>query len=188
MKNRTQSTASRSGPPAARGRRAWPRWTSQSTFAVGDSLTAGYASGGLAQFYQVVLLPGTDRSPGELGRQFQQPIVSNPGINPVLMLQGLKSRPVLVPLFRQRARIAEQRDARRSPYNNLGIPGANVGDLLTKTGDTPARSREPRRRHGDVRPRSCGTSDPGALAQAIGAAGTFYTVWIGNNDVLGAAL
>jgi lysophospholipase L1-like esterase len=153
--------------------------------AVGDSLTAGYASSGLAVYYQDYSYPlqiarRTQPSP------FQQPMVAYPGINPVLILQRLAPSPVLVPAG---SKPGSPTNATLSgPYNNLGIPGARVNDLLTKTGD--------------IKKLAAGTSTADtvmydlilrdgknpAINQAVAAAGTFYTVWAGNNDILGAAL
>jgi lysophospholipase L1-like esterase len=153
--------------------------------AVGDSLTAGYASSGLAEYYQAYSFPS------QIARQampgtFQQPLVANPGINPVLILQRLLPSPVLVP---SGSKPGSPKNAALSvPYNNLGIPGARAGDLLTKTGD--------------IKKLAGGTSTADtvmydlilrdgknpAVNQAVAAAGTFYTVWAGNNDILGAAV
>ncbi len=160
--------------------------------ALGDSLTAGYASGGLAKFYQ-------DHSyPAILARQFgmasfQQPLVSDPGIAPVLKLQALAPSPQLVP---SGSTPGQPINATYSGiYNNLGIPGAKTGDLLTKTGDITkllTGTIDPNTIMYDIVlrfPKLPGTNvDATAVAQAIAARPTFLTVWIGNNDVLGAAL
>lgn len=160
--------------------------------ALGDSLTAGYASGGLAKFYQEHSYPAI------LARQFgmasfQQPLVSDPGIAPVLKLQALAPSPVLVP---SGSTPGQPINAQYSGiYNNLGIPGAKTGDLLTKTGDIRrlvSGNIDPNTIMYDIVlrfPKLPGTNvDATALAQAIAARPTFLTVWIGNNDVLGAAL
>ena len=153
--------------------------------AVGDSLTAGYASSGLAEYYQAYSFPSQIARQAMPG-QFQQPLVANPGINPVLMLQRLAPSPVLVPSGSKPG--SPKNAALSGPYNNLGIPGARLGDLLTKTGD--------------IKKLAAGTSTADtvmydlilrdaknpAINQAVAAAGTFYTVWAGNNDILGAAI
>ncbi len=165
--------------------------------ALGDSLTAGYASAGLAKMYQ-------DHSyPLILSQQFgmatfQQPTISDPGIPQVLELKSLSVvNGSIVPTIglKGTAPGAPINATYAGIYNNLGVPGAKAGDLLTKTGDIskPAGGIfDPDTLMYDLVlrfPVIPGTSTPGtAIAQGIGAAGTFYTVWIGNNDVLGAAL
>lgn len=165
--------------------------------ALGDSLTAGYASGGLAKMYQ-------DHSyPLILSQQFgmatfQQPTISDPGIPQVLELKSLSVvNGSIVPTIGLKGTGpgSPTNAAFAGIYNNLGVPGAKAGDLLTKTGDISKPAG------GIIDPNTImydlvlrfpvipGTSTPGtAVAQGIGAAGTFYTVWIGNNDILGAAL
>jgi hypothetical protein len=156
--------------------------------ALGDSLTAGFASGGLMVNYQ------KDAYPAILARQFgmasfQQPTVSDPGIPSVMILQALRLTsqgvsPVIVP--KSASTGAPTNATLQGPYHNLGIPGAKVNDLLTKTGDirrlAAGQSTEATVMY-DLILRDNTTT---AIQQAIGAAGTFYTVWIGNNDVLGA--
>ncbi len=166
--------------------------------ALGDSLTAGYASGGLAKFYQEHSYPAI------LARQFglasfQQPLVSDPGIAPVLKLQRLldpmthRLVPSLVPSGSTPGQPINA--TYQGIYNNLGIPGSKTGDLLTKTGDITkllTGNIDPNTIMYDIVlrfPKIPGTNIDGtAVAQAIAARPTFITVWIGNNDVLGAAL
>ncbi len=166
--------------------------------ALGDSLTAGYASGGLAQLYQA------DSYPAILARQlgipaatFQQPIVSNPGIPAVMELKSLAvSGGTIVPTIAPKSGSGAPINATYSGmYGNLGIPGAKTGDLLTRTGDISKLQRgiiDPDTIMYDIVlrfPTFPNTTTPApAVAQALALPGTFYTVWIGNNDVLGAAL
>ncbi|MFN3414341.1 MAG: SGNH/GDSL hydrolase family protein, partial [Thermoanaerobaculum sp.] len=160
--------------------------------ALGDSLTAGYASGGLAKFYQEHSYPAI------LARQFgmasfQQPLVSDPGIAPVLKLMALAPQPMLAPSSTTPGQ--PMNATYQGIYNNLGIPGSKTADLLTKTGDITKLQRgeiDPNTIMYDIVlrfPKIPGTNIDGtAVAQAIAARPTFMTVWIGNNDVLGAAL
>jgi lysophospholipase L1-like esterase len=164
--------------------------------AVGDSLTAGYASGGLAQLYQ------DDSYPAILAGQFgisgfQQPTVSNPGIAAVLELkQLLVAGGQIIPVIAPKSGQGQPTNATyQGIYGNLGVPGANTNDLLTKTGDVTrllaGTSTSATVMYDIVLrfPVIPGTQIPGtAVNQAIGAQGTIYTVWAGNNDVLGAAL
>ena len=52
--------------------------------ALGDSLTAGFASGGLAEVNQAVSYPALIFQQTDGSRVFEQPIVSDPGLPPQL--------------------------------------------------------------------------------------------------------
>jgi lysophospholipase L1-like esterase len=149
--------------------------------ALGDSLTAGFASGALMDFYQ-------DRSyPAVLAAQagatgFEQPLVSEPGFPPILELVHLVPVPVIQPVGLVPGLPVNA--ALPRPYNNLGVPGATLFDMLFATGD--------------INNLAAGNFDNvmndlilrdgihTALEQAIGLQPTFITVGIGNNDELGA--
>ncbi|MEN8164453.1 MAG: SGNH/GDSL hydrolase family protein, partial [Acidobacteriota bacterium] len=162
--------------------------------ALGDSLTAGIVSGGLVQYYQ-------DRSyPAYLAQQagapvFAMPTVSEPGLAPLLELLALVPAPVIQP--KPGAPGMPTNAEYPYPYNNLGVPGANTFNLLATTGDIynlmagnldnvmhdlVLRIPEvPDPATGDLVPFT-------ALTQAIAQDPTFVTLWIGNNDILGAAI
>ena len=149
--------------------------------ALGDSLTAGFVSGALMDFYQ-------DRSyPAVLAAQagvsgFEQPLVSEPGFPPILELVHLVPAPVIQPVGLVPGLPVNA--ALPRPYNNLGVPGANLFDMVFATGD--------------LNNLLAGNFDNAmndlilrdgihtALEQAISLQPTFITVGIGNNDVLGA--
>jgi len=151
--------------------------------ALGDSLTAGFSNGSLVETHQRVSYPAL------LARQagvtaFEQPLVSQPGIPAELTLVTLIPPVVSVKATNQGA--ALRLDLPR-PYNNLGVPGARVVDLLTRVSDATTTSG------------TGGGSGPGfhdlilrgkgtALAQGISLKPTTVTLWIGNNDVLAAAV
>jgi lysophospholipase L1-like esterase len=164
--------------------------------AIGDSLTAGYASGALTEYYQDYSFPAI------LAKQFgisdfQQPIISDPGIGSsatqptVLQLFQLQFSPTtgVVPVIGPAPGAPGQpiNATLPTPYNNLGIPGANTGDLITKTGDITkllSGNIDPNTIMYDLVLRD---GEHTALEEAIGQAPTFITVWAGNNDVLGGA-
>lgn len=149
--------------------------------ALGDSITAGYSSGSLNQYYQ-------ERSyPALLAEQagspvFEQPLVSEPGIPPILEMLSLSptiiTATTATPGTPINATLA-------TPYNNLGVPGATVFDMLFTTGDITnlLAGNQDNVMH-DLILRN-GVNP--AIEQAIGQDPTFVTVWIGNNDVLSAA-
>ncbi len=72
----------------------------------------------------------------------------------------------------------------KSELNNFGVPGILVGQLLTEdTGNPQAQAYNPFYARFASSP---GTST--ILADALAAQPTFFTLWIGNNDVLGYAI
>ncbi len=150
--------------------------------ALGDSLTAGYASGGLAQFYQQGSYPALFAERAGI-TDFEQPLVSDPGIPPVLQLVSLQG-PVIAPSSDTPGQPINATLPR--PYNNLGVPGADLYDLLNTTGDITnlLAGNQDNVMHDLILRDGQHT----ALEQAIGLNPTFVTMWIGNNDVLGAAI
>jgi lysophospholipase L1-like esterase len=152
--------------------------------ALGDSLTAGFASGSFMNWYQ-------ERSyPAVLAHQagapvFEQPTISEPGIPAILelvsLLQDGQLRPVIAPV----GLIPGMPTNAYFPgiYNNMGIPGATLYDMLFRTGDLENFS--PANAMFDLVLRD---GIHTAIEFAIGAQPTFATVWIGNNDVLPALL
>src|SRR3954467_2676615 len=143
--------------------------------ALGDSLTAGFSSGSINQIYQ------TNSYPALIYRQatgkttgFEQPLVSPPGLPGILRLVSL--RPLVIaptPGTGQPINLGLQR-----PYNNMAVPGATLHALLTKTQSTSANDPT------DLILRRLGFTQ---LQQGLSLKPTFVTLWIGNNDVLGAA-
>ena len=151
--------------------------------ALGDSYTAGFVSGSLMNWYQ-------DRSfPAVLAQQagspvFEQAYVSEPGIGPIFELVALAPTPIIAPvgLIPGLPTNAEY----PYPYNNLGIPLADLYDMIFQTGDINnlIQGNFENVMFDIVLRNGINT----ALEQAIGLQPTFMTVWIGNNDELGAVL
>lgn len=140
--------------------------------ALGDSLAAGFLNGGLA------IHPQERSAPALVARQagvadFQQPLISHPGIPPLLAIQGFAGgTPIIVPRSGQPGAPVNLNLPR--PYDNLAVPGFDVADVLrTVTGNALI----------DIILRGQGP----AIGQALALDPTFAMVWIGNNDVLGAA-
>lgn len=139
--------------------------------AMGDSLTAAFSSGGLVDAVQTVSYPSLVHRQATGGGGFEQPLVSAPGIPPLLQLVSLQPV-VLAPAagMGQPLNLFLGR-----PYDNLGVPGADVADVLrTVTDDGGAH---------DLILRGLGTQ----LQQALALSPTVVSLWIGNNDALGAA-
>jgi len=155
--------------------------------AVGNSLTAGYADNALYRDGQLNSFPNILAGQMEEadGGLFIQPLV-NPGVGSNadgqarLVLQvtmGPDGTPTLSPgpaadsgqdIFSQRV---------DGPINNMGIPGARSFHLVAPE-------------YGNLNPffgRMMSSPQASVLGDAMMAQPTFFTLWIGNNDVLGYA-
>ncbi len=139
--------------------------------AIGNSITAGFQSGGIndstqRQSYAALVAGG-------MGTEFQQPLFRKPGCPPPL-----------VDVFagqRLGGGAADDCALRATPVptrlNNVAVPGAATRDVVTNLGD-------------DSRANPLTSLILGGRTQLEAAAEvqpTFVSVWIGNNDVLGAA-
>lgn len=142
--------------------------------ALGDSLTAGFSSASLVLSHQQWSYPAViARQTGVVG--FEQPLISQPGIPAEYHLQSI-SPLVIGPKSSGNGQPINLMLPR--PYDNLGIPGARVADLLTRTGAEQDSSNP----FYQIVLRGLGP----AVGQAAALQPTFVTIWIGNNDVLGA--
>jgi lysophospholipase L1-like esterase len=162
--------------------------------ALGDSLTAGYSAGALTQYYQDYSYPALLARQFGVSGTFEQPTISDPGIGSygtVLELTALNVVngsvvPTIIPTPGASGQPTNATLA--TPYNNLGIPGANTANIVTTTGNIMkvlSGNIDPNTIMYDLILRD---GEHTALEQAIGLSPSFLTVWIGNNDVLGAAL
>ena len=140
---------------------------------MGDSLTAGYSSGSLHVDGQNVSYPSLIHLQAAGGAGFEQPLVSDPGAPNVLVLQSL-SPLTIAPKAGQGAPLNLNLPR---PYNNLAVPGATIGDVVSTVSKGAANPLF------DLVLRGLATQ----LQQAAVSQPTFYTVWAGNNDALGAA-
>ena len=140
--------------------------------ALGSSNTAGFQSGGLVEKFQARSYPAMIADAARAAT-FEFPAVSEPGIPPLMVVKSL------VPVQ------LDTLDGMGMPtnltypgiYNNLGIPGATLSQLLNAT---PAEPSNPF--FGMVlRDPALGAT---VLAQARNLQPTFATVWAGNYDVL----
>jgi lysophospholipase L1-like esterase len=154
--------------------------------ALGDSYGAGVVSASLNERHQVWSWPAviarqvglTTCQPSAVAADpcFAQPLVTFPGIGPELQLINLT--PTIAPAAGGGAPVMTTFGR---PYNNLSIPGATVGALLTLTGAEPPTAGEPTAvSMARFILRGQGTSVQQALAQQP----TFIALWIGGNDAL----
>jgi len=159
---------------AARGTADFTRFV-----AIGDSFGAGFESASLNQNHQPYSWPAViARQAG--APDFQQPLVSFPGIGPELQLVDVLGYPPTITAAPGLGSPINLNLPR--PYNNLSIPGATVQDVLTLTGKDDATNTA--KTFAKFILRGQGT----AVQQAIAQHPTFIAVWIGGNNVLGAVL
>ncbi len=140
--------------------------------AIGDSLGAGFISGGMVDEVQQHSYPALiyKQVNGSLDG-FELPTVSKPGVPAVLQLASL------APLVIAPAAGSGQPTNLflAQPYGNLCVPGADINDILSTVTDGGGLH--------DLILRGIGTQ----LEQAIFQQPTFVTLWV-NNDALGAAV
>jgi lysophospholipase L1-like esterase len=144
-----------------------------SYIALGDSLTMAVVNGSIVETHQANSYPALIARQAGLGF-FQQPTVAEPGAPPELQLVSLLPSTVILPKASTSG--APNNIAVPRPYNNLSIAGATTPDYLTKVTDGGGPY--------DLVLRGLGT----AVAQAVVSRPLLYTLWIGNNDVLGAVI
>lgn len=140
--------------------------------ALGDSISAGYQDGGLVIDFQNESFPKLISN--QLGiSDFQQPLISQPGIPPVLVIKSLYPSIEIVP--KPGLGVPLNLTLPR-PYDNLAVPGANTYNLLSTVTDGGGMH--------DLILRGLGTQ----LQQGISLKPDLLTLWIGNNDVLKAVI
>jgi hypothetical protein len=162
-------------PPAYAGGAMFARYVS-----FGNSITAGFQSGGLNDSlqrlgYPVVLAKA-------MGTPFFYPSLNNPGCPPPI---DSLFKPTPHRVGGLTAAACFLRAATVPPYlNNVAFPGADVLALLN-TNYTPPPPRPPTASDAYKLFLLGGRTE---LQRAREARPTFVTMWIGNNDVLGAIL
>jgi len=151
---------------------------------LGNSLTAGLQSAGLVKDFQMHSYPYLIAQ--QLGKAdvFEQPLIDDPGIsstpgvgvldfvNGNIVPRGTYTDPLALLLNPTLSR----------PYDNLGVPGADLNDVLNTidgTGGNPFF---------DLVLRNPNFAGMTQLEQVIALLPSLVTVWVGSNDVLGAAL
>lgn len=157
--------------------------------ALGNSLTAGYMSGGINDSTQQLAYPVLLAERARVG--FVVPSLAMPGCPPPLL--GVYAREANGTLARDSAgRVILETDrvgggtsgtcalriARSEPVQNVAVPGARIADAVDLDRPGNATNTLTTLLIGGV---------PQVEAMAL-ADPTFVTVWLGNNDVLGGAL
>jgi lysophospholipase L1-like esterase len=150
-----------------------------SVVAVGNSLTAGYQSDALYETAQRYSFPALVAGQMEMVQNFEQPLISDPGIGGRIGLNDDLSNPS--PTQEQGTPINTDLDR---PYNNLGIPGALLADFLGQdlSASNTYEARKDANPFFDIVLRDFGETQAQTMAQLEP---TFVMFWLGNNDILG---
>jgi lysophospholipase L1-like esterase len=142
---------------------------------IGNSLTAGYESSALFESGQMYSFGNLISQ--QVNTNFEQPWISDPGIGGQIQVVSLNP----FTTTQQPADAGSPINLNYpAPYNNMGIPGIVLADVMTSTTTANSYSKSP---FIDIVLRGQGTQ----FLQAKALQPTFITLWIGNNDVLGFA-
>jgi lysophospholipase L1-like esterase len=155
--------------------------------AIGNSITAGYQSGTIYESGQMYSYGNLIAK--QVGVDYQIPYVSDPGLGGRLEIESLP------PNFKiyTNPNVGSFLNANYpAPYNNLGVPGALLYDVLNATNSTTCASyvlssTPTPNPYFDLILRNSALNIGTQLQQALAQSPTFITLWIGNNDVLGYA-
>ena len=166
--------------------------------ALGNSLTAGYADGALYLTGQENSYPNILASKFELVQdtdEFTQPLVNdNAGglllsgnqitENRLVLAVGASGSPAPA-RYTGAMPTTDVANRLSGPFNNMGVPGAKSYHLVApgygNVAGVPSGLANP------YFARFASTDNATVLADALAQDPTFFTLWIGNNDVLGYA-
>jgi hypothetical protein len=165
--------------------------------AIGDSITMGIQDAGLKKDYQLNSFPCLIAQ--QLGSEdnFQQPVISSPGfgIPPYEMPLQFNGGKIIADYFEGEVDkfalllkilpLLENFSLER-PYDNLGIGGARLHDVLHATSHKD--SALPDNFLFDIVLRNFSGPGTTVVQQAIELDPAIVLLWIGNNDILGAVL
>lgn len=163
--------------------------------ALGDSYSAGYVDGALGRETQVESLPAILAQQFALagGGAFKQPLmpegksiggtaIDEQGtLNGYFQLQVVNQQLTPVPTVGD-MEVFGDIVGDQGPFNNMAVPGAKASHLLTPLFSTPEVGNPYFVRF---------ASNPGqssVLSDALRAQPTFFSLWIGGNDVLTSAI
>jgi len=169
---------------------------------LGNSLTAGFADGALYRISQENSMPNILAGQFNLagGGSFNQPLMNDntggllaggnplPGFGPRLVFDG--TGPVPITTVNPMANITTDivLNNPTGPFNNMGVPGAKSFHLLAPGyGDLNGLFATPPTAN-PYFVRMASSSTTSVIADAMAQTPTFFSLWIGNNDVLGYAL
>ena len=151
---------------------------------LGNSLTAGYQNGSLYQSAQEYVYGNLIAQ--QVGTNFAMPLVSNPGTQGRMEIQSLNLATNQIVIYDNPNSGSPINSSYPLPYNNLGVPGALLYDVINATNSTNCASALYAKKDNplfDLILRGKGSE----FAQAKSLHATFIILWIGNNDILGYA-
>ncbi|XCF06273.1 G-D-S-L family lipolytic protein [Tamlana crocina] len=168
--------------------------------AVGNSLTAGFTDNALFKAAQENATPNILSQKFALagGGDFSLPLMEDnfggiafggnrlPGFNPRLVFGGAGP----VPLESVVGPVTVTTDLTSNPtgpFNNMGVPGAKSFHLLFDGYGNPAGLQTTPATANPYFVRMASAPNATILGDAMAQSPTFFTLWIGNNDVLGYA-
>lgn len=157
--------------------------------AVGNSLTAGYQSGGLKEEWQKISYPAVIAEKMGL-TDFQLPLIASPGIGRT-KIGGKNTIPLYVDstgsittkVLDSAASTLLLNSRLDRPYNNLGIPGMTTKDFIYAYDSSSSQSKNNGFFNIVLRGGLLNNTSP--MRQAILLQPTVLTMWVGNNDILG---
>lgn len=159
--------------------------------AIGNSLAAGYTDGALFIAGQENSIPNLVANKFALagGGEFTMPL-TNDNIGGLLLGGNIIQKPRLFfngagPARLDAVPTNEVTNVSPGPYNNMGVPGAKVFHLLANGYGNVAGVAT-----GQANPyfaRMASSSNASVIEDVVAQNPTFFTLWIGNNDVLSYA-
>jgi lysophospholipase L1-like esterase len=159
--------------------------------AIGNSLTAGFQSGGLRADWQKASYPVLLAE--QMGiTDFQIPVIDSPGIgsakgpngetkSPLFLDPGTHSPKDSILAGDPKALLSNRALGR--PYNNLAVPGATTLDISTAYNDSSSQSKT--NGYFNIVMRGAVLNNTTMLRQAISLNPDILTMWVGSNDILG---
>ncbi len=161
--------------------------------AVGNSLTAGYTNGTLYKSAQENSFPSILATQMKLagGGDFTQPYLeddtndvggmvfgSNVILEPKLIINASQGGPERI----NKTPTMDVTNIHAGPYNNMGVPGAKIFHLVASGYGNVANLATQQANPYFVRMASA--PDNSIIEDVVAKNPTFFTLWIGNNDVL----
>lgn len=154
-----------------------------SIVAIGNSLTAGYQHAALYETGQKYSFPALVAGQTGVAQDFEQPMISSPGISLQNGRLGLDGSTLSDPTPAEGQGQPINSDLDR-PYNNLGIPGALVADFIGQDlgPNNTYQGRRDSNPFFEIVLRDQGNTQ---AEQMAAMQPTFVMFWLGNNEVLG---
>lgn len=156
--------------------------------AIGNSLTAGFQSSGLCECMQPQSYPNLIARQIGKAAEFEQPLIDQPGIGSTAGKGHLElvNGKIIAPDLTVPPTAMLLNALLPRPYDNLGVPGAMLRDVLNATDATTSVAKT--NAYFNIVLRNPNFGNTTQLQQAIILNPTLVLLWIGNNDVLGYAL